>query len=255
MVVSGKKSFRAGQWRGVGANGLRAVKGNGMRFGFYVIGLVALASCAPAVPESGAGFQTYPEYLRSREAGVNGTAPLGINGPVVSSETLGNGTAPAFPPPENRDSIPAGIAREAGEMDAVGGIAANTSSISDEQEFSAVSARETRESNAAKIAQNRATYQQIAPTALPQRDGNAGPNIVDYALRTTNRVGDPIYNRTNPFREKQSITACGKFASSDQAQEAFLQNGGPDRDAKSLDPDGDGFACGWDPSPFRTAVN
>ena len=40
----------------------------------------------------------------------------------------------------------------------------------------------------------------------------------------------------------------------DQAQSAFLDSGGPEKDRKGLDPDGDGFACGWDPTPFRNAV-
>jgi hypothetical protein len=33
-----------------------------------------------------------------------------------------------------------------------------------------------------------------------------------------------------------------------------LANGGPERDKEGLDPDGDGFACGWDPRPFRSAL-
>ena len=38
------------------------------------------------------------------------------------------------------------------------------------------------------------------------------------------------------------------------AQQAFLEAGGPERDRKGLDPDGDGYACAWDPTPFRAAV-
>lgn len=254
MVVRGEKVNRAGQPRWFEAIGFRAGKGNVMRFGWSWLVLLAVVGCAPSVPESGAGFETYPEYLRNREAGVAGSAPLGINGPVVGTETLGSTTLPT--PSESRDSIPAGIARQSGEMDAVGGIPGeNTASISDTQDFQAVSARETRESNAAKIAQQRATYQQIAPTALPPRSGTDGPSIVQFALQTTNRLGEAVYSRTNPFRDKQSLTACAKFASSDQAQEEFLLRGGPERDPKSLDPDGDGFACFWDPTPFRSAVN
>ena len=37
------------------------------------------------------------------------------------------------------------------------------------------------------------------------------------------------------------------------AQAEFLRRGGPDRDPKALDPDGDGFACSWDPRPFQAA--
>lgn len=216
-----------------------------------VLTSLALVACGPQVPESGVGFESYPDYVRNREAALNGGAPIPlVGGPVVSGEV-----GAASVPTENRDSLPAGIARQTGEMDAVGGIPGAGASISDEQEFSAVSARETIASDKERLAQQRASYTQISPTALPQRDGTGGPNIVEYALRTTNRLGEPVYGRNNPFREKQSISACGKFASSDQAQIEFLTRGGPERDTNSLDPDGDGYACAWDPTPFRNAVN
>lgn len=215
-----------------------------IRVAGVMLAVLALTACGPQVPNSGVGFESYPDYVRNREAGLNGAAPVTVLPPAA-------GTAPAT---ENRDFIPAGIARETGEMDAVGGIP-GAATISDEQEFSAVSARETIASDKERLAQQRANYTQIAPTALPQRDGSTGPNIVDYALRSTNRLGQSIYSRTNPFREKQSVTACGKFPSPDQAQIEFLTRGGPDRDPKSLDPDGDGFACAWDPTPFRSALN
>jgi hypothetical protein len=48
--------------------------------------------------------------------------------------------------------------------------------------------------------------------------------------------------------------ACAKYASPDLAQQAFLERGGPERDRLGVDPDGDGFACSWDPRPFRTAL-
>ena len=215
-----------------------------MRVAGVMLAVLALTACGPRVPDSGVGFENYPDYVRNRESALNGAAPQTVLPPAA-------GTPPAA---ENRDFVPAGIARQTSEMDAVGGIP-GAATISDEQEFSAVSARETIASDAERLAQQRANYTEIAPTALPQRDGTAGPNIVDYALRSTNRLGESVYNRANPFREKQSITACGKFPSPDQAQIEFLARGGPERDPKSLDPDGDGFACAWDPTPFRSALN
>ena len=50
---------------------------------------------------------------------------------------------------------------------------------------------------------------------------------------------------------EKAIRACAAYSSPDRAQEDFLASGGPERDRKSLDPDGDGFACAWDPAPFR----
>jgi hypothetical protein len=47
----------------------------------------------------------------------------------------------------------------------------------------------------------------------------------------------------------------GDVPSDDLAQEAFLSEGGPERDRLGVDPDGDGFACRWDPTPFRRAAS
>ena len=227
-----------------------------MRVRGMMLAFLALTACGPQVPESGVGFESYPDYVRNREAALNGGGPVPlVNGPLVNGPVVSGEVAAPSARTENRDFVPAGIARETGEMDAVGGIPGASATISDEQEFSAVSARETIASDKERLAQQRAVYTQIAPTALPQRDGSGGPNIVEYALRATNRLGEAVYSRTNPFREKQSITACGKFPSSDQAQIDFMTRGGPERDPKSLDPDGDGYACAWDPTPFRNAVN
>ena len=38
------------------------------------------------------------------------------------------------------------------------------------------------------------------------------------------------------------------------AQAAFIARGGPAVDPLGLDPDGDGFVCGWDPAPYRAAA-
>ena len=85
------------------------------------------------------------------------------------------------------------------------------------------------------------------------RDG-AVPNLFVYALSTQHNVGQQRYTRNHPLRHRRAETACRQFASQDLAQEAFLAAGGPERDPNHLDPDGDGFACWWDPSPFRQAA-
>jgi hypothetical protein len=125
--------------------------------------------------------------------------------------------------------------------------------VSDEQDFAAVSARETIESDKARIERNRALYTVIQPGALPVRPGDTGPNIVAYALATNNAPGVALYARSK-VRVGNPQAACARYGSPDIAQEAFLAAGGPDRDRKGLDPDGDGFACSWDPRPFRTAL-
>ena len=45
--------------------------------------------------------------------------------------------------------------------------------------------------------------------------------------------------------------ACRSYASADAAQTAFIAAGGPVIDPRGMDPDGDGFVCGWDPRPYR----
>ncbi|MEL6102102.1 MAG: hypothetical protein AAFR68_12410 [Pseudomonadota bacterium] len=129
----------------------------------------------------------------------------------------------------------------------------NNPGISDEQDFDAVSSRQSIESDAARIAANREQYQVVAPTALPSRSGSGEPNIVAYALETRHAPGTRLYRRSVLSGQSRYQRACGEYASADQAQLAFLQRGGPDRDRLGVDPDGDGFACDWDPRPFRRA--
>jgi len=124
--------------------------------------------------------------------------------------------------------------------------------MSDENNFDAVAARETIASDKARIEANRAAYQQVQPGALPARSGDTGPNLAAYALQASNRLGEPVWKRGGLSLVNHD-RACAKFASLDQAQIAFLTKGGPQRDPGNLDPDGDGFACFWDPTPFQTA--
>jgi hypothetical protein len=125
--------------------------------------------------------------------------------------------------------------------------------LSDEQDFNAVAARETIESDAERRRQQQAQLVVVQPTAVPVRTGPSGPNVVEYALATRHEPGVKIYQRF-PIRLRSPAAACAAFASNDLAQEAFLARGGPERDPLGLDPDGDGYACGWDPRPFRAAV-
>jgi hypothetical protein len=144
----------------------------------------------------------------------------------------------------------AGPVRDAG---AQGDVIARPA-VSDEQDFDAVAARETIESDRERLERQRQQYVAIAPQPVPQRTGDTRPNIVEYAIRTTNRRGESVHRRGNPLRWSLWERACARFTTQDQAQEEFLRRGGPERDPGNLDPDGDGFACWWDPAPFRNAV-
>lgn len=200
------------------------------------LAVLALAGCAAGIPDSnpnvgrGVGFGDYNSYSAQRDAVLEGrvASPVGEE-MVIAEETLAvlGRTAPA---------------------------ATGNPGISDEQNFDAVAARETIESDRERLARQRAAMEVAQPEALPERpSGRAAPNIVAYALATNNAVGQPVYPRSDRFNEDRYRRSCAEFPSSDMAQAAFLAAGGPERDRRGLDPDGDGFACFWDPTPFRNA--
>ncbi len=226
-----------------------------------------MAACTPTTTSTGpgVGFQDYGSYVRGSAPAPAG-APVTVPPPggafdpaaaaaaidraqgVASPTLLGTGeTATVDSTVQPRGGAPAGIKEESGE------VTPNHAGISDEQDFNAVSARETIESDAERIARNRAEYVVVQPGALPTRPGDTGPNIVEFALATTHAPGVQMYKRSGVgLRDVNSV--CAKYASPDQAQQDFLAKGGPDRDRMGVDPDGDGFACAWDPRPFRTAL-
>ncbi|NVO54474.1 hypothetical protein HW561_01555 [Rhodobacteraceae bacterium B1Z28] len=236
-----------------------------MRFLLLIPTIALVAACDTVAPVEGTGFNT-PQYQAQREAQLAGQGVAGnpLLAPVdVSQETLGNpGAVSAFPTATGANAdianqAAAALAGTPGQETAAPTsipVAGNTG-ISDEQDFAAVSGRRTIESDAALIQQNRQTYEVVAPTAVPERGSDGQPNIVQYAISTSNPVGTQLYSRAGFNLQAKAQRNCAQFPSSDQAQIEFLSNGGPQRDRKGLDPDGDGYACSWDPSPFRSAVN
>lgn len=236
------------------------------------VAALLLAACTPTTSDTGpgVGFTDYNSYVRGAApapagAPVTVPPPGGAFDPAAAAAAIdrAQGTAPvatlpatlppATPVPATVDSTtrprggaPAGIKEESGEMQSHAG-------ISDEQDFNAVASRETIESDKERIARNRAEYVVVQPKDLPQRPGDTGPNIVEFALATKHAPGVQMYKRSG-LGIRDVNAACAKYASSDQAQQDFLAKGGPDRDRLGVDPDGDGFACSWDPRPFRTAL-
>ncbi|MEL6958649.1 MAG: hypothetical protein AAGL89_06810 [Pseudomonadota bacterium] len=225
---------------------------------------LVLTGCAPEVPDSGqgVGFSDYAEYeleRAQREAAMRGetfaapptgpilpptTASTGVNSSDLAA--AGIGQAPGTPPTTTAAippvTPPASTAAPLGQ----------NPDISDEQSFDAVSDRETIESDAERRARQAAAYQLIEVTDLPDRNGNVGPNIVQYALQAPNDRGEPVFDRNGLFAESRFQRNCAKYRTPDEAQRDFLSRGGPQSDRLGLDPDGDGFACGWDPQAFRS---
>ncbi|MDQ7069700.1 MAG: hypothetical protein Q9M48_02965 [Rhodobacterales bacterium] len=239
-----------------------------------LLALITVAACDPTVPDSaagvesgaGVGFGSYTDYqtnAAAREANLAGIALPAAN--AVSSETIGGTTAAeagtsgdiaaetraALDATSANSGVPPVDASPSNPPPA----RADSAGISDENDFGSVDSRRTAQDDAALIAANRAQYQQINPTALPSRSGAANGGIVAYALSTSHPVGTKVHRRSGLNAQTRYVRNCGKYPSPDLAQSEFLAKGGPERDRLGLDPDGDGYACSWNPTPFRKAVN
>ena len=234
--------------------------------------LCLLAACSTPVPDSnpGVGFNQYDIYATERarrDAELQAMRPRPVpSDAVIGAETLAvleatrpagvAGTAPVISGPGANVAPVAGTAPVTTTLAPIGGtVVAGTDNptISDEQSFDAVAGRETIESDAERLERLRAQRQEVAPVPIPERTDNGRPNVVAFALSTQNRVGEPLYRRSGTVSASRFQRNCAGYASADKAQEDFLAAGGPERDRRGLDPDGDGFACFWDPSPFRAA--
>jgi hypothetical protein len=227
-----------------------------MRKTFPLIAL-ALVACDTDPALRGVGFdQGYAEYTAAREAELRGlpgpvlaepAGPQTITGDELAAAGIGGGSATAGASTFSDGGFP--TVGGTGQPLPPAGPGGNVG-ISDEQDFGAVSGRESIQSDAARREAQQQAYQVIEPEPLPERPRDTGPNLVEYALSTANQPGEQVYSRSGISMPGRN---CGDYATSDQAQQAFLEAGGPRRDRMGLDPDGDGFACGWDPRPFRAA--
>ncbi|MHA6262816.1 hypothetical protein ACXYMO_06415 [Arenibacterium sp. CAU 1754] len=244
-----------------------------------------LAACGE-IPDSGAGayFDSSAEARQARELQLSGqgaanivqpgalsdearpvtivpaastvtAAPLGDPMPMASAQDSSADLAAEAAAALAASSANSGVAPVNASPSNPAPVTLNNPGISDENDFAAVSNRQTIESDAERIARNREQYQVIQPTALPSRSGSGGPNIVTYALETKHARGTRLYSRSGINLAARAQRACAGYPSADQAQIAFLAKGGPERDRLGLDPDGDGYACSWNPAPFRAAVN
>lgn len=143
---------------------------------------------------------------------------------------------------------PDGASPEASETAATSRDAAG---ISDEQDFEAVTRRESIESDAERLKAQQTARVVYEPEPLPERIGRS--NVILFALRTNHAVGEEVFERvTILVFEPSVLRRCREFPDAEAAQHAFLDAGGPQEDDLLIDPDGDGFVCGWDPEIYRT---
>lgn len=224
-----------------------------------------VAACGGQVPDSnpnaggGVGFGNYDLYQAERAARdralERSVAASASEERVIASETIGvlNATRQPGTTLASAEQPPAASEAPVVVTSPIQVAATENAGISDEQSFEAVSTRETIQSDKERLQRLRQTRQEVQPEAIPTRPGDNGPNIVAFALSTENGVGQAVYRRSGTVSNTAFQRACARFTTSDQAQEAFLKSGGPKTDRRGLDPDGDGFACYWDPTPFRAA--
>ena len=88
------------------------------------------------------------------------------------------------------------------------------------------------------------------PVATSGPYAGTTPVLVRYAFAARHNPGTAVWKRANASTAT-AARACAIWPSAERAQLAFLGFGGPDADPRGMDPDGDGFVCGWDPAPYR----
>ncbi|KAB7610349.1 hypothetical protein F9L33_13685 [Amylibacter sp. SFDW26] len=125
-------------------------------------------------------------------------------------------------------------------------------SISNSQDFTVVTSKETIESDAAKLEALKSQYKVVQPGAAPRRSSDV--NLAEFALAQTNPVGQKAYSRFGIAGGRKAERKCAAYTTADDAQADFLQRGGPQKDGIGLDPDGDGYACSWSPATYKALL-
>ena len=126
-------------------------------------------------------------------------------------------------------------------------------SVSDEQDFAAVVQRETIESDSQRIKEIEEKLVIYDPIDHPDKAGQT--DVVSFALNTRHTPGTVLFRRNTLFFNRDKyLERCETYVDSEAAQQAFLDAGGPEVDDLNLDPDGDGFACSWNPEKYRIVL-
>lgn len=215
--ISGRSAGRPEDW-------------NDPRFGDSATAELALPGQRSDAPEEAVAQTADVDGAAVGETGAGGEGVLQADS--LASESTG----------------PDGASPEASETAATGRDAAD---ISDEQDFEAVTSRESIESDAERLKAQQTARVVYEPEPLPERVGRS--NIILFALQTNHAVGEEVFERvTILVFEPSVLRRCREFPDAEAAQHAFLDGGGPQEDDLLIDPDGDGFVCGWDPEIYRT---
>ncbi|TQS73393.1 hypothetical protein ERN12_06565 [Rhodobacteraceae bacterium] len=218
-------------------------------FGYSLPVFALLCACAPQMPNSLNPGGLSQDYLVKREAQLQGQPVTSITGADPTRAVTAAPQAGAAAPLDAthlRTRADAGYTNDpntAAPRDPVAQLGADT--------LDALNKTAPAGARVSSSAQSQPAQADVTP---PPVMGQAGPNLVAYALQVTNKPGEAVYRRGG-IKFTSTQKACAKYASADRAQRAFLTKGGPDKDPENLDPDGDGFACAWKPASFQVGQN
>lgn len=214
-----------------------------MRASVWLLAAAALAACAPTLPDSGAGagasdYRSYEQQRAAREAALRGGGTGGQTGGQTAGQFGGQSGALPFGDAGQPATDPAPRrAISAEELSAAGLPVAGSAAPAP-----------------VDSAPLGAPLSAVSPAAQAPAAAAGAPDLAAYALSTRNQPGETVYTRKGLLSQNRTNQACAAYPTQDAAQSAFLAKGGPQRDPDELDPDGDGFACDWDPTPYRQAA-
>lgn len=260
-----------------------------MRLPLALSAMFLLSACASNAPYSnvidtagsGVGFSDYAQYMRAQEelsrirraeaAAARAAPPQAGGAAPVGFQPQGFGTAqtqmpqqapigqPIAATPLQSQPQPQQIAQApAARTPAAQGFSTGQAvAAAPAPTAQGVSTQSYQAQPFGTPTQNRVVRRDYVPqvrVTAAEAPSASGPNLFLYALSTQHAVGQERYSRRNPFRWNRWEAACAQYPHQDLAQEAFLAAGGPEKDPDHMDPDGDGYACWWDPAPFRQAA-
>ena len=91
----------------------------------------------------------------------------------------------------------------------------------------------------------------VPQAPAPQTHAVETDALARYAQLQRHAPGTAVFVRAGGS-DADAARACARAPNPDAAQLMFLSSGGPEQDPLGMDPDGDGFVCGWTPTTYRS---
>lgn len=185
------------------------------------------------------GEDPYGQYLAAREAALRGEA--------APQRTIPRALPLEAPTPEERIAAatytPGARVVRGGRVAQVRGQGAYVDPVSGAEARPAAAPARPAPQGADRVA---------TAATVTAAEGRPSPSqtLIRYALTQQHAPGTAAFNRSGGSTAAAEA-ACARYANAAAAQLAFIAAGGPQNDPLGLDPDGDGFVCGWNPEPYR----